>query len=55
MRSARGDLRDHIVLSKNDHGPSYRALAGIAAAESSKHRLLRDSQRRLIFDFCNMG
>src|SRR5260221_3907299 len=25
MRSARGDVRDHIVLHKNDHGPSYRA------------------------------
>jgi hypothetical protein len=24
MRSARGDVRDHIVLHKNDHGPSYR-------------------------------
>jgi hypothetical protein len=24
MRSARGDVRDHIVLPKNDHGPSYR-------------------------------
>jgi hypothetical protein len=25
MRSARGDVRDHIVLHKNDHEPSYRA------------------------------
>jgi hypothetical protein len=25
MRSARGDVRDHIVLHKNDHGRSYRA------------------------------
>jgi hypothetical protein len=25
MRSARGDVRDHIVLHKNDHGTSYRA------------------------------
>jgi hypothetical protein len=24
MRSATGDVRDHIVLHKNDHGPSYR-------------------------------
>ena len=24
MRSARGDVRDHIVLHKNDHGRSYR-------------------------------
>jgi hypothetical protein len=24
MRSARGDVRDHIVLYKDDHGPSYR-------------------------------
>ncbi|MET3972242.1 hypothetical protein ABID62_008346 [Bradyrhizobium sp. S3.9.1] len=28
MRSARGDVRDHIVLPKNDHGPSY-ALSGV--------------------------
>jgi len=28
MRSARGDVRDHIVLLKNDHGPSY-ALSGV--------------------------
>jgi hypothetical protein len=25
MRSARGGVRDHIVLHKDDHGPSYRA------------------------------
>jgi hypothetical protein len=25
MRSAGDDLRDHIALHKNDHGPSYRA------------------------------
>ncbi len=25
MRSARGDVRHHIFLHKNDHGPSYRA------------------------------
>jgi hypothetical protein len=24
MRFARGDVRDHIVLHKSDHGPSYR-------------------------------
>src|SRR5580700_10206527 len=24
MRFARGDVRGHIVLHKNDHGPSYR-------------------------------
>ena len=24
MRSARGDVRAHIILHKNDHGPSYR-------------------------------
>src|SRR6266404_650195 len=24
MRSARSDVRDHIVLHKNDYGPSYR-------------------------------
>jgi hypothetical protein len=25
MRFARRDVRDHIVLPKNDHGPSYRS------------------------------
>jgi hypothetical protein len=25
MRSARGDVRDQIVLHKNDHGRSYQA------------------------------
>src|SRR6266478_8626778 len=29
MRSARGDVRDHIVLHKNDHGPSYRAYRAL--------------------------
>jgi hypothetical protein len=24
MRFARGDVRDHIVSHRNDHGPSYR-------------------------------
>jgi hypothetical protein len=24
MRFVRGDVRDHIVSHKNDHGPSYR-------------------------------
>jgi len=28
-------------------------LASIAVVETSKHRLLRDFQRRSIFDFCN--
>jgi len=28
MRSARGDVRDYIVLPKNDHGPSC-ALSGV--------------------------
>jgi hypothetical protein len=24
MRFVRGDVRDHIILYKNDYGPSYR-------------------------------
>jgi len=24
MRFARGDVRDHIISRKNDHGPAYR-------------------------------
>jgi hypothetical protein len=29
MRFARGDVRDHIVSHKNDHGPSYRPYRGL--------------------------
>jgi hypothetical protein len=34
-------------------GTFVSGLASIAAVETSKHRLLRDFQRRSIFDFCN--
>jgi hypothetical protein len=53
MRFARGDMRDHIVSHKNDHGASYPTLQSIAVAESAKNQLLRDFRRRSIFDFCN--
>ena len=36
MLFALGDLRDHIVLPKNDHGPSYQRQRGFAAMETSK-------------------
>ncbi len=32
MRSARSDVRDHIVLHKNDHAP-YRPLASAAISK----------------------
>jgi hypothetical protein len=39
MRFARGDVRDHIVLAKIDHGPSY-----------PRQRLLqRWTRRKIIF------
>jgi hypothetical protein len=53
MRSARSDVRDHIVLPKADQWTFVSAQSGVAAAESRKHRLLRDFQRCLILDFCN--
>jgi hypothetical protein len=36
MLFALGDLRDHIVLPKNDHGPSYQRQRSFAAMETSK-------------------
>ena len=42
MRFTRGDVRDHTVLSKIDHGPPFLALNGDAAAEKSKDQLSRD-------------
>jgi hypothetical protein len=50
MRFARGDMRDHIVSHKHDHGASYWRYA---VAESAKNQHLRDFRRRSIFDFCN--
>jgi hypothetical protein len=44
MHFVRGDVRDHIVSHKNDHGPS---------AEPSKNRPSRYFRSRSIFDFCN--
>jgi hypothetical protein len=53
MRFARGDMRDHIALHKNDHGPFVSALESFAAVESIKNRPSRDFRSRSIFDFCN--
>ena len=53
MRFARGDMRDHIVSHKNDHGASYGRYGAIAVVEPAKNQLLRDFRRRSIFDFCN--
>jgi hypothetical protein len=36
MRFARGDMRDHIVSHKNDHGASYWRLRNTAVAELAK-------------------
>jgi hypothetical protein len=41
LRSARGDARDHIVLPKKRPRTFVSALAGIAAAESSKCEIFR--------------
>ena len=49
MPFARGDMRDHIVLHKNDHGASYLRYGVLPA----KNQLLRDFRRRSIFDFSN--
>jgi hypothetical protein len=49
MHFARGDMRDHIVSHKNDHGASYWRY-GILRWRS---RHLRYFRRRTIFDFCN--
>jgi len=42
MRFTSGDVRDHIVSSKIDHGPPLVALKRDAAAEKSKDQLSRD-------------
>ena len=42
MRFTSGDVRDHIVSSKIDHGPPLVALKRDAAAEKSKDKLSRD-------------
>jgi hypothetical protein len=36
MRFARGDVRDHIVLAKIDHRPSYRRYSALQRRESPK-------------------
>jgi hypothetical protein len=53
MRFTRGDVRDHIVLHKNYHGLSYRALESFAAVEPIKNQLSRDFRSRSGFDVCN--
>jgi hypothetical protein len=47
MRFARGDMRDHIVSHKNDHGPSHRRYS-VGAVEASKNPLAKFS---VWFDF----
>ena len=53
MRFARGDVRDHIVSSKIDHGSPLVALKSDAAAEKRKDQLSRDFLGRSVFDLCN--
>jgi hypothetical protein len=53
MCFASGDVRDHIVSHKNDHGPSYLRYGGFAAVETSKNQLSRNFWPRSAFDFCN--
>ena len=42
MRFTRGDVRDHIVSSKIDHGPPWRRC-----------KATQQQRSRSIFDFCN--
>jgi len=53
MRLARGDMRDHIVSRKNDHGAFVSALQCFPAVELSENQLTRDFRSSSIFDFCN--
>jgi hypothetical protein len=53
MRFVRGDTGGPHRYTKNRPRFFVSALASIAAAETSKHRLSRDFQSRSIFDFCN--
>jgi hypothetical protein len=36
MRFARGDVRDHIVSPKNDHGPLYRPYRALQRQRRQK-------------------
>ncbi len=36
MRLASGDVRDHIVSHKNDHGPSYRRYGALLRQRRQK-------------------
>ena len=54
MRFSCGDLRDHIVSSKIDHGPSVVRLKSDAAADEVRNiKVSRDIWTGSIFDFCN--
>jgi hypothetical protein len=53
MRFARGDMRDHTVSHRIDHGASYRQYGVLPRRSRLKIKLLRDFRRRSIFDFCN--
>jgi hypothetical protein len=53
MPFAGGDVRDHIVSPKNDHGPSYRLYRAL-----QRWRRLKIDFREIFgvvrfFDFCN--
>jgi hypothetical protein len=53
MRFVCGDVRDHIVSPKIEHGPSYWRYRASQRHGSLEISLLRDFPRRSIFDFCN--
>jgi hypothetical protein len=53
MRSARDDVRDHIVLHKNDHRPSYRRYRAFQRQKRLGINFGEIFRCRSIFDFCN--
>src|SRR6478736_3850903 len=52
MRFARGDMRDHIVSHKNDHGASYGRYGVLQWQSRLKISFARFSASS-IFDFCD--
>jgi hypothetical protein len=48
MRFVRGDVRDHIVSPKIDHGPSWRRYRALQGRKSTFARFLVSSDFRLL-------
>jgi hypothetical protein len=47
MRFAPGDVRDHIILAKIDHRPSYRRCSALQRRESAKRDITNSIPRLL--------